>query len=129
MIGRVRKKDQDSNYTGADNERLFIPYEAARKDFPMPGDQYTADSVSTIIAAPRPEVARQLEAWLEREGIGGFLGLEAQGPVEMDIRDDARAAARLRPARPGGAVDVEHGDPGGDVRQDDRRDAHVLRRG
>jgi putative ABC transport system permease protein len=86
VIGRVRKKDQDSNYTGADNERLFIPYEAARKDFPIPGTQYTADSVSTIIAAPRPEVARQLEAWLEREGIGGFLGLEAQGPVEMDIK-------------------------------------------
>jgi putative ABC transport system permease protein len=86
VIGRVRKKDQDSNYTGADNERLFIPYEAARKDFPMPGTLYTADSVSTIIAAPKPEVARQLEAWLEREGIGGFLGLEAQGPVETDIR-------------------------------------------
>jgi putative ABC transport system permease protein len=86
VIGRVRKKDQDSNYTGADNERLFIPYEAARKDFPMTASLYTADSVSTIIAAPRPEVARQLEAWLEREGIGGFLGLEAQGPVETDIR-------------------------------------------
>src|SRR5512137_1204138 len=86
VIGRVRKKDQDSNYTGADNERLFIPYEAARKDFPISGGQYTADSVSTIIAAPRPEVARQLEAWLEREGIGGFLGLEAQGPVEMDVK-------------------------------------------
>jgi putative ABC transport system permease protein len=86
VIGRVRKKDQDSNYTGADNERLFIPYEAARKDFPIAGTQYTADSVSTIIAAPRAAVAKQLEAWLEREGIGGFLGLEAQGPVEMDIK-------------------------------------------
>ncbi len=86
VIGRVRKKDQDSNYTGADNERLFIPYEAARKDFPMPGSLYTADSVSAIIAAPRPEVAKQLEAWVEREGIGGFLGLEAQGPVETDVR-------------------------------------------
>jgi putative ABC transport system permease protein len=32
-------------------------------------------------------VAKQLEAWLEREGIGGFLGLEAQGPVETDIRN------------------------------------------
>ena len=86
VIGRVRKKDQDSNYTGADNERLFIPYEAARNDFPMPGGQYTADSLSTIIAAPRAEVARQMEEWLEREGLGGFLGLEAQGPVEMDVR-------------------------------------------
>ena len=86
VIGRVRKKDQDSNYTGADNERLFLPYEATRRDFPIPGRDSTADSLSTIIAAPRPEVARQLEEWLAREGIGGFLGLEAQGPVETDIR-------------------------------------------
>ena len=100
VIGRVRKKDQDSNYTGADNERLFIPYEAARKDFPIPGDQYTADSVSTIIAAPRPEVAKQLEAWLEREGIGGFLGLEAQGPVEMDIKTTLAARHDFDPRDP-----------------------------
>jgi putative ABC transport system permease protein len=86
VIGRVRKKDQDSNYTGADNERLFIPYETARKDFPLAASFYTADSVSAIIAAPRSEVAKQLEAWLEREGIGGFLGVEAHGPVETDIR-------------------------------------------
>lgn len=86
VIGRIRKKDQDSNYTGADNERLFLPYEATRRDFPIPGSDYTADSLSTIIASPRPEVARQLEEWLEREGIGGFLGLESQGPVETDVR-------------------------------------------
>ena len=27
IIGAIRRKDQDSNYTGADNRRLFIPYE------------------------------------------------------------------------------------------------------
>ena len=86
VIGRVRKKDQDSNYTGPDNERIFIPYEAARRDFPMPGSQYTADSVSTIIAAPYPAVTDQMKQWVEREGIGGFLGLEAHGPVEQDVR-------------------------------------------
>lgn len=86
VIGRVRKKDQDSNYTGPDAERLFIPYETARKDFPMPGSESTADSVSTIIAAPYPEVTEQVKRWVEKEGIGGFLGLEAQGPMEVEIR-------------------------------------------
>jgi putative ABC transport system permease protein len=85
VIGRVRKKDQDSNYTGPDNERLFIPYESARKDFPMPGSGNTADSLSAIIGAPWPEVTEEMKQWVEREGIGGFLGLEAQGPVERDI--------------------------------------------
>jgi putative ABC transport system permease protein len=86
VIGRVRKKDQDSNYTGPDNERIFIPYEAARRDFPIPGSQYTADSVSTIIAAPYPAVTDEMKRWVEREGIGAFPGLEARGPVEQDVR-------------------------------------------
>jgi putative ABC transport system permease protein len=86
VIGRVRKKDQDSNYTGPDNERLFLPYETARKDFPQPGSDSDADSLSAIIAAPYPEVTEEMKAWVEREGIGGFLGLEAQGPVERDVR-------------------------------------------
>ncbi len=86
VIGRVRKKDQDSNYTGPDNERIFVPYESARKDFPMPGEQNTADSVSTIIATPWPAVTEDMKRWVEREGVGGFLGLEARGPVEQDVR-------------------------------------------
>ena len=28
VVGCVRKKDQDSNYTGQDDERLFVPYES-----------------------------------------------------------------------------------------------------
>ncbi|MBE3072199.1 MAG: ABC transporter permease [Acidobacteria bacterium] len=86
VIGRIRKKDQDSNYTGADNERMFIPYEAARKDFPIPIQPYTADSISAIIAAPYPEVTARMREWIEREGISGFIGLFGSGPVEDDVR-------------------------------------------
>src|SRR5437868_5417130 len=32
IIGKVRKKEQDSNYTGADNERLFVPYETRSEE-------------------------------------------------------------------------------------------------
>ena len=86
VIGRVRKKEQDSNYTGPDNERLFVPYETMRRDFPLPAAYGTADSLSAIIAAPPPEVTERIKKWVEQEGIGGFLGLEARGPVEEDIR-------------------------------------------
>ena len=86
VIGRVRKKDQDSNYTGPDNERIFVPYETMRKDFPIPAAYGTADSLSAIIAAPYPEVTARIKTWVEQEGIGGFLGFEARGPVEEDVR-------------------------------------------
>jgi putative ABC transport system permease protein len=83
IIGRVRKKEQDSNYTGPDNNRLFLPYEAMRKDFPHPGQQDTADSVSAIIAAPYDKVAQELVRMVAREGKVDF---EQGGPIENEVR-------------------------------------------
>jgi len=87
VIGRVRKKQQDSNYTGQDDGRFFIPYETARKDFPIPGALNTPDHLSTIIAAPYPHVTEEMRQLIEHEkGLISFVGLNARGPVEADVR-------------------------------------------
>lgn len=82
VIGRVRKKEQDSNYTGPDNNRLFLPYETMRKNFPMMGENNSADSVSAIIAAPYERIADELNRIIEREG---KINFEKIGPVEQDV--------------------------------------------
>jgi putative ABC transport system permease protein len=82
IIGRVRKKEQDSNYTGPDNNRLFLPYETMRKDFPIPSETSTSDSLSAIIAAPYEEVANELNRIIEREG---KINFEKIGPVEQEV--------------------------------------------
>lgn len=82
VIGRVRKKEQDSNYTGPDNNRLFMPYETMRKDFPMPGKNDSADSLSAIIAAPYEHVAADLNRIVEREG---KINFESIGPIEHEV--------------------------------------------
>ena len=87
VIGRVRKKQQDSNYQGEDDGRFFIPYETARKDFPLPGSMNTQDHLSTMIAAPYPHVTEQMRRLIEREtNMISFVGLNARGPVESDVR-------------------------------------------
>ena len=83
VIGKIRKKTQDSNYTGPDNNRLFVPYEAMRKDFPLRGGMNTADSLSAIIAAPFDEVADSLADGPGKRGKGFF---DNSGPVETEIR-------------------------------------------
>ncbi len=83
VIGKIRKKEQDSNYTGADNYRLFIPYETMRKDFPLPGNVNTQDSLSAIIAAPYDHVTEEIKQLVEREGKFNF---EQGGPTENEIR-------------------------------------------
>lgn len=83
VIGKIRKKEQDSSYTDRDDRRVFIPYEAARKDLPLGGEMNTADSLSNIIATPYPHVAEELKRIVEREGAINF---EKGGPVEKEIR-------------------------------------------
>ena len=87
VIGRVRKKQQDSNYTGQDDQRLFLPWETMRKDFPLPGQLNTPDHLSTIIASPYPRVTAELREIIDREkGLTSFMGLMARGPVENEVR-------------------------------------------
>jgi putative ABC transport system permease protein len=86
VVGRIRKKFQDSNYTGQDDERLFLPYETMRQDFPLTGEFDTPDSLSTIIASAHPWVVDEARAIIERQdgGIGVFD--RTGGPLEREIR-------------------------------------------
>jgi len=83
VIGRIRNKDQDSSYSSRDNERIFIPYEAMRKDFPLTGNLTTADSLSKIIATPYDHVTEELRRISEQGGKSIFSGI---GPVESEVR-------------------------------------------
>jgi putative ABC transport system permease protein len=94
VIGRVRKKEQDSNYTGPDNNRLFAPYETMRKDFPMPGENNSSDSLSAIIAAPYLHVAEELNRIVEREG---KINFEKIGPVEQEVLSIIAARHHFNP--------------------------------
>ncbi len=83
IIGAIRRKDQDSNYTGADNRRLFIPYETMRKDFPLAGNMNTPDSLSAIIAAPYDYVVDDTIRFIDERGKMDF---REGGPTEAEVR-------------------------------------------
>ena len=86
VIGRIRQKFQDSSYSGRDELRLFIPYEAMRRDFPLMGTNVTADSLSAIIAAPFPWVADSLRQEFDRGEHASVFGVFGQTVVEKEIR-------------------------------------------
>jgi putative ABC transport system permease protein len=58
VVGTIRRKDQDSSYSGPDNDRLFVPFSSMHRDFPLIG--VPAGAVSQIIVAPRAEVVATL---------------------------------------------------------------------
>lgn len=86
VIGKIRKKFQDSNYTGRDELRLFVPYEAMRRDFPMTGPFDTPDSLSAIVVAPYLWVADALREEFDSGAFKGIFGIFGQTMVEREIR-------------------------------------------
>jgi len=81
VIGMIRKKNQDSNYSGPDNDKVFVPFAAMARDFPRPDAPIGA--VSQIIVAPRPDVVADLPRVL-----GARTGriADIDWPLERNVR-------------------------------------------
>lgn len=81
VIAKIRKKNQDSNYSGPDNDKVFVPFSAMARDFPRP--DAPLGTVSQIIVAPRPSVVADLPRVLSRRT--GRIN-DIDWPLERDIR-------------------------------------------
>ncbi len=57
VVGRIRKKEQDSNYSGPDNRKAFVPFSAMIRDFPRAIDPL---AISRLIVAPHDWVVADL---------------------------------------------------------------------
>ncbi len=81
VVGRLRRKDQDSNYSGPDNNKIFIPLEVMRRELPRTdGDP---DRLSQLIVSPQPWVVGQMPDILARR-TGRVQDID--WPLEQDIR-------------------------------------------
>jgi putative ABC transport system permease protein len=82
VVGTIRYKNQDSNYSGPDNDKAFIPFAAMAQDFPLPN----ADPgvVSNIIVAPHQWVVDDLPRQFE-ERTGRIRDIDWS--LERDVRE------------------------------------------
>ena len=81
VVGKIRKKDQDSNYNGPDNNKIFVPFATMMRDLPRPGA--TPDEISDIVVAPKPFVVDGLPGVLDRHT--GRIE-DIQWPLEQNVR-------------------------------------------
>jgi len=81
VIGKIRKKDQDSSYSGPDNDKVFVPFSTMARDFPRldaePG------VVSNIIVSPRQWVVDELPSVLDSRT--GRIE-DINWPLEQEVR-------------------------------------------
>jgi putative ABC transport system permease protein len=81
VIGKIRKKDQDSNYSGPDNDKVFVPFAAMARDFPR--TDAAAGVVSNIIVTPQPWVIERLPTVLNSR-TGRIEDID--WPLEQEVR-------------------------------------------
>src|SRR6185295_19235002 len=81
VVGKIRKKNQDSNYSGPDNNKIFVPFAAMARD--LPRRDAPAGALSDIIVAPRDWVVDLLPRTLD-ERTGRIEDID--WPLEKNVR-------------------------------------------
>ena len=81
VIGLIRRKDQDSSYSGPDNDKVFVPFAAMARDLPRLDAERGV--LSNLIVSPHQWVVDQLPAVLEAR-TGRIEDLD--WPLEREVR-------------------------------------------
>lgn len=82
IVGRIRRKDQDSSYSGQDNNKLFIPFTSMARDFPRP--DVPPGTLSQMLVAPHPAVVEALPGVLAAR-TGAIRDID--WPLERNVRE------------------------------------------
>ena len=96
VVGKIRKKDQDSNYSGPDNNKIFVPFAAMARDLPRPDAEPGA--LSDIIVAPKHVGGRR--SCRACSTSAPAASRTSTGRSSANVRAHPGAPARLRPRRP-----------------------------
>jgi putative ABC transport system permease protein len=81
VVGKIRKKKQDSNYSGPDNSKIFVPFAAMARD--LPRRDAAPGTLSDIIVTPKDWVTDQLPSVLN-DRTGRIEDID--WPLEQNVR-------------------------------------------
>ena len=81
VVGRIRKKNQDSTYAGPDNNKIFVPFAAMARDLPRKDAE--PGTLSDIIVAPKDWVVDALPGVLDAH-TGRIEDID--WPLERNVR-------------------------------------------
>ena len=76
VIGELIPKDQNSNYSGPDKSKIFIPFSAMTRDFPLPLAVQGKNELSNMILQPRNEGLGEAAELQVRHILAGKKGFD-----------------------------------------------------
>jgi len=101
VVGVLREKKQNSNYSGPDNDYLFAPYSAVSRDFPppeKPGAGITRgylDDIVFEVADPEEHEAGVLQVRRTLGRVRHFDALDKDALFIWDTMDGAKQLAKI----------------------------------
>ena len=97
VIGVMKAKDQDSSYDGFDVNKIFVPYTAARTDFPLkPPD--TENTLNRLLVTPKSVQQHESCKLQMRQALGGRHGfdpLDKEACAVWDTVEEAKAFTQM----------------------------------
>jgi putative ABC transport system permease protein len=81
IVGRLRRKDQDSSYSGPDNNKIFIPFAVMSRILPIANAD--PGTLSQLIVAPTPGAVAEMPGILARRT--GRVA-DVDWPIEREVR-------------------------------------------
>ena len=81
IIGELVHKDQNSNYSGPDKTKIFIPFYSMVRDFPLPNAVDGKNELSNMIVQPRSEELGEAAEMQVRRILAGEKGFD---PLDKD---------------------------------------------
>ncbi len=97
VIGVMRQKQQDSSYDGQDVSKVFLPFSAARRDFPN-RPPWDPDSVDRLLVTPKSLEQHEACKWEVRRALGRlyhFDPLDKEACGIWDTVEDAKAFRKM----------------------------------
>ena len=97
VVGVMKKKDQDSSYDGFDVNKIFVPYSAARQDFPNkpPDDSHSLDHLLLVPASLEAHMDCKHEFRAALGRIYDFDPLDKEAAGTWDTVEDAKQFQKM----------------------------------
>ncbi len=97
VVGVMKKKDQDSSYDGFDVNKVFVPYSAARQDFPNkpPDDSHSLDHLLIVPASLEVHMDCKHEFRAALGRIYDFDPLDKEAAGTWDTVEDAKQFQKM----------------------------------
>ena len=92
VIAVLIEKEQDSGYNGRDSTKIFIPFHAMEKDFPLPWAQYGKRQVSNIILQARSEAVAEAAELQVRQIMAKEKGFDPEDRSALRVWNTVKEA-------------------------------------